>query len=202
MFVQGTKSIASKGKQSGRFTNDKHLNENFAEFEDVSQEEAAAESSWDVKEENIGKHDEDDDLVKSLTGFDSAQEKLVREVQKLKDVGKDDSNLSEPESTLASGEANMNVEDLLKKTIEAEVEYVAIRTTTESLTAGMLNETKRQKNIGIASNENSKLETREDIKKLQNRVCKFTSCVVIQLILLLVTLYLQFSSPNMEVVPT
>lgn len=214
VFVQGTNS-----KQSGRFTNDKHLNEeagtafiNYADFEDVSQEEVAAEISWEVKEENIGKHDgsvdQDDALVKSLTGFDSANEKLARELQKLKEVGKDDSKISEPESTLASGEANTKLEDLLNKMIQAEVEYVVISTATESLTAGLLHEIKlnlRQKNIEASAKkqaEISKLETREDVKKLRNRVCKITSCVMIQLILLLVTLYLQFSSPSVEVVPT
>ncbi|KAI3703120.1 hypothetical protein L6452_28876 [Arctium lappa] len=213
VFVQGTNSIASKGKQSGRFTSDKHLDEeagtafvSYADFEDVSREEVAAENKEENKDD--GSVDQDDAVAKSLTGFDSAHEKLARELQKLKEVGKDDSKISELESTLASGEANTKLEDLLKKMIQAEVEYVAISTTTESMTAGLLHEIKlnlRQKNIEVSAKkeaESSKLETREDVKKLRNRVCRFTSCVMIQLILLLVILYLQFSSPNVEVVPT
>ncbi|KVI02389.1 WPP domain-interacting protein 2-like isoform X1 [Cynara cardunculus var. scolymus] len=211
VFVQGTNSIASKGKQRGWFTNDKHLNEeagfiNYAEFVDVSQEEVEAENSWEVKEENKhdGSVDLDDAVAKSLTGLDSVQEKLIREVQKLKEVGKDDSKISELEFTLGSEEVNMKLEDLLKKIIQVDVERVVLITTSER----NWHEIKlilRQKDIEASAKKealNSKMETREDVKKLRNRVCKFTSCVMFQFILLLVTLYLQFSSHNMEIVPT
>ncbi|XP_024959095.1 uncharacterized protein LOC112500062 isoform X2 [Cynara cardunculus var. scolymus] len=185
VFVQGTNSIASK---------------------DVSQEEVEAENSWEVKEENKhdGSVDLDDAVAKSLTGLDSVQEKLIREVQKLKEVGKDDSKISELEFTLGSEEVNMKLEDLLKKIIQVDVERVVLITTSER----NWHEIKlilRQKDIEASAKKealNSKMETREDVKKLRNRVCKFTSCVMFQFILLLVTLYLQFSSHNMEIVPT
>lgn len=146
------------------------------------------------------------------------------EVLKWRDVGKDDSlifddsihdilelkdaKILELESTLISGDTEL--EDLLKKIIQAEVEYVVITTTTKSLTAGPLCEIKHNIQLKNVSSQDmqgpkkqiEKLETQEDIKNLQKSLRKFVTRFMIQLILLFVILYLKFSSQNVEVVPT
>ncbi|CAN4102548.1 unnamed protein product [Withania somnifera] len=65
---------------------------NDKEAENVSQEDLAAESPWEVKEEkteNQGSSIDHDPLMESLFSFQAAQEELAREIQKFKDIGKD-----------------------------------------------------------------------------------------------------------------
>ncbi|KAI3496763.1 hypothetical protein L1887_39138 [Cichorium endivia] len=221
VFVQGTNSVASKSKQSGgsvkydeEYSDDEHLNTD-AKSEDVSHEDAAAEDPCEVNEEKIGKDDQDA-LVESITRFDSAVEELEREVQKWKDIGKDepltfddsindmlefkDAMIKELESTITSEDTKTDIDFLLREKIQAEVEIVAITTATKSLITGPLNEIKF--NLQQENTQTKKLETKEDVKKLLNRVCRISSCLLIQLILLFVTFYHEISSQKVDLVPT
>ncbi|MCD9644193.1 hypothetical protein HAX54_032341 [Datura stramonium] len=65
---------------------------NDRESENVSQEDLAAESPWEVKEEknkNQGSSSDHDPLMESIFSFQAAQEALAREIQKFKEIGKD-----------------------------------------------------------------------------------------------------------------
>ncbi|KAF5815131.1 hypothetical protein HanXRQr2_Chr03g0119651 [Helianthus annuus] len=230
VFVQGSNTVASEGRQSGvsakhdeEFSDDKDLNEE-AQVASVKSDAESDEAS--LADDNIEKHEgsmEHDPLVLSMKGLHSAQEEFEREVQKWKDVGKDaplifddpileilelkDAKILELERALSSVGVKTELEDCLMKIIQADVENVVITTTTKRLTEGPLREIKhnlQQKNVasqGVQAT-NEKSETKEDLKKLQNGVCRYTSCFMIQLILLLVTLYLKYSPQSVEVVPT
>ncbi|KAM0029412.1 putative WPP domain-interacting protein/3 [Helianthus debilis subsp. tardiflorus] len=228
VFVQGSNTVASEGRQSGvfakhdeEFSDDKDLNEE-AQVASVKSEAESDEAS--LADDNIEKHEgsmEHDPLVLSIKGLHSAQEEFEREVQKWKDVGKDDPLIFDDpileilelkdakifELELALSGVKTELEDCLMQIIQADVENVVITTTTKRLTEGPLREIKhnlQQKYVasqGVQAT-NEKSETKEDLKKLQNRVCRSTSCFMIQLILLLVTLYLKYSPQSVEVVPT
>ncbi|XP_015080293.1 WPP domain-interacting protein 2-like [Solanum pennellii] len=65
---------------------------NDRESENVSQEDLAAESPWDVNEEkseNHGSSTDHDPLTESIFNFHAAQEALASEIQKFKEIGKD-----------------------------------------------------------------------------------------------------------------
>ncbi|CAH1444245.1 unnamed protein product [Lactuca virosa] len=226
LFVQGTtNSVATKSKQSGNSTkhDDDELVNNEIESEGVTQEDAEAKDSWEVKEEKIEKHEvgfDQDALVESITSFDSSVEELEIEVQKWKDIGKDesepltfddsirnilelkDATISELESAITSADTKTELDELLKENIQAEVEIVAITTTTKSL----MHEMKHNLQDDVKKLENKKVlkkqETEEDVKRLKNRVCRLSSCLLIQLILLFVTFYIEISSQKVELVPT
>uniref|UniRef100_A0A251V816 Uncharacterized protein n=1 Tax=Helianthus annuus TaxID=4232 RepID=A0A251V816_HELAN len=230
MQHKGSNTVASEGRQSGvsakhdeEFSDDKDLNEE-AQVASVKSDAESDEAS--LADDNIEKHEgsmEHDPLVLSMKGLHSAQEEFEREVQKWKDVGKDaplifddpileilelkDAKILELERALSSVGVKTELEDCLMKIIQADVENVVITTTTKRLTEGPLREIKhnlQQKNVasqGVQAT-NEKSETKEDLKKLQNGVCRYTSCFMIQLILLLVTLYLKYSPQSVEVVPT
>lgn len=144
-------------------------------------------------------------------------------MQKLREVAKDelltfddrlheilelkDAKILKLESMLNSGDVKTKLEELLMNIIQTEVEYVVITAKTKVLTEGPLlceveHDDLPQTNVSSHTKEQrvEKFETKEDLKKLQNRVCKFASCFIIMLILLLVTFYLQFSPQNVEVV--
>ncbi|XP_057461899.1 WPP domain-interacting protein 2-like [Actinidia eriantha] len=111
VFVQGTNSVTSNGIQMGQSTNDngehsdeseggeQHLGEelqngyskeNVGGFEDLSEEDVSADSSWKVKEEKVESHrssTELDPLVESIFSLQSAQEALEKEVEKLREIG-------------------------------------------------------------------------------------------------------------------
>ncbi|XP_076903141.1 uncharacterized protein LOC143558118 [Bidens hawaiensis] len=169
----------------------------------------------------------DDALVESVKGLHFAQEEFEKEVLKWRDVGKDDPLIVndplheilelkdarilelELELALSSEGFKTEVEDCLMKMIQADVENVVITATTRRLIEGPLHEIKRklqQKTVLSedlqTKKQDDKLETKESVKKLQSRVCRFTLCFVIQLILLFVTLYLKSSPQVVEVVPT
>lgn len=119
VFMMGTNSMTSNGRSNGRSGNyegddsddaqngDKHLknetqisfSKNEADSEDVSHEDLAGENSWEIKEENIDEHvlgsGVPDALVDSIMPLHLAQEALEREVQKLRDVGKEETLSSE-----------------------------------------------------------------------------------------------------------
>ncbi|CAI9303412.1 unnamed protein product [Lactuca saligna] len=225
-----TNSVATKSKQSGNSTkhDDDELVNNEAESEDVTQEDAEeAKDSWEVKEEKIEKSEvgfDQDALVESITSFDSSIEELEIEVQKWKDIGKDesepltfddsirnilelkDATISELESAITSADTKTELDELLKENIQAEVEIVAITTTTKSLMHEMKHNLQQKAEDDVKKLENKKVlkkqETEEDVKKLKNRVCRLSSCLLIQLILLFVTFYIEISSQKVELVPT
>ena len=148
------------------------------------------------------------------------------EVQKWKDVGKDDpsifdgpilnmlerkdAKILELESTLTSADTEAEFEDHLKKRIQVEVEYIVISTRTETLTSELLREIRHNLQLKNALSQDIqppkkqavKSETQEDVKKIQNRMWRSTTFLMIQLILLLITLYLKFAPQSVEIVPT
>nr|GEU63648.1 reverse transcriptase domain-containing protein [Tanacetum cinerariifolium] len=101
VFVQGatTGTVASKGGESGMFVNyDEEEDSDDVNYDDkIVNEEAPigfvkSDDDDDVlQEDNSGK--DEDVLVESIKGLDSAQEEFAREVQKWKDVGKDDPSI-------------------------------------------------------------------------------------------------------------
>ncbi|XP_071730292.1 WPP domain-interacting protein 2-like [Rutidosis leptorrhynchoides] len=226
LFVQGINTVASKS--GGGFVSYDEDYSDDANYGDIHYNEEGEERieflKGDDESEDIASEKHEDVLVESIKGLDLAQKEFEKEVQKWRDVGKDDSfildssindmleikdaKILELESTLISGDTEL--EDLLKKIIQAEVEYVVITTTTKTLTAGPLSEIKhnlQQKNVSSQDTlgpkkQVAKLEAREDVKNLQKRLCKFVTRFMIQLILLLVILYLKFVPRNVEVVPT
>ncbi|KAL3333726.1 hypothetical protein AABB24_033672 [Solanum stoloniferum] len=65
---------------------------NDRESENVSQEDLAAESPWEVNEEKSENHHsstDHDPLTESIFNFQAAQEALASEIQKFKEIGKD-----------------------------------------------------------------------------------------------------------------
>ncbi|KAA8523487.1 hypothetical protein F0562_009910 [Nyssa sinensis] len=111
--MQGTNSVTSNGIQSERSMNYDGENsdevqdgeqqfskeirtgfgkENVGEFEDLSPEDLAADLSWEVKEEKSDNHRSSadwDPLVESILTLQSTQEALEKEVQKLREIGKE-----------------------------------------------------------------------------------------------------------------
>ncbi|CAL5390185.1 unnamed protein product [Camellia sinensis] len=109
VFMQGTNNmVTSNGRQSGRSMNydgensdeaqggEQNLGEellskeNLGEFEDQSQEDLAADLSWEVKEEKVEHHrssTDRDPLVECIYTLQSAQEELEKEIQKLREIG-------------------------------------------------------------------------------------------------------------------
>ncbi|XP_028052380.1 WPP domain-interacting protein 1-like [Camellia sinensis] len=109
VFMQGTNNmVTSNGRQSGRSMNydgensdeaqggEQNLGEellskeNLGEFEDQSQEDLAADLTWEVKEEKVEHHrssTDRDPLVECIYTLQSAQEELEKEIQKLREIG-------------------------------------------------------------------------------------------------------------------
>lgn len=110
VFMQGTTSVTSNGRHSGKSMNydaansdeaqdgEQHFGEeqtcynkeNDGEFETLSQEDLAADLSWEVREdkvENHGSSTDPDPLVESIHTLQSAQEQLEKEIQKLREIG-------------------------------------------------------------------------------------------------------------------
>ncbi|XP_057486399.1 WPP domain-interacting protein 1-like [Actinidia eriantha] len=115
VFVQGINSVTSNGIQIGRSTNDdgehsdeseggeqhfseelkkNYSKENVGGFEDLSEEDVAADSSWKVKEEKVESHrSELNPLVESIFSLQSVQEALEKEVEKLREIGNEQISL-------------------------------------------------------------------------------------------------------------
>lgn len=110
VFMQGTTSVTSNGRHSGKSMNydaansdeardgEQHFGEeqtcynkeNDGEFETLSQEDLAADLSWEVREdkvENHGSSTDPDPLFESIHTLQSAQEQLEKEIQKLREIG-------------------------------------------------------------------------------------------------------------------
>ncbi|KAE8098938.1 hypothetical protein FH972_016962 [Carpinus fangiana] len=112
VFMQGDFTATSNGKQTERSMNYDRENsdealaseqfseevqtgynkENVGEVEDLSQDDLAADLSWEVKEEKSENHrpsTDRDPLVASIFSLQSVQEALKKEVQKLREIGKE-----------------------------------------------------------------------------------------------------------------
>lgn len=238
-------------------------------LKDFSQD-LAADNSWEVKEENGENHAgsmDHDVLAVSMIKLQSAQEAIQREVQKLKDVGKEDlffmddsiqpsepsnlegweamlfeefrscesSNIFEIQTILkqnvVQGDLKTELEEILKQRIEVEVQYIAISEAIQQSKAGYVAQIElmvQQKKLALEhmevmkklecaeskarelKREAEKLKVtceeileREEVLKVQSRVCRLTSCFIIQLILFVLVLYLcllQFSSHHRKLV--
>lgn len=242
IFTQGSNSVTSNGRKNGKLVNyeedysddaqngDRQTQtpfKNEADFEDVSHEDLAGENSWDLKEEKADDHH--DNLVDPIIPLHLAQEALEREVQKLKDVGKEDTlssdesfkssnikidearimielknaKISKLESILNYGDIKTDYEELLMKRIAAELEYLVISKTIQNVKEGHMDQ------INNLMVQQKKLAVQEDVQveeayKLKNRVWRYGLCFMIQLVLVFVVVYmfvLQFSSQN-KVIPT
>lgn len=215
-------------RNGDRCLNEEGPNANEADSEEISHEDLGAENSWEVKEgkvdDRVGSGDRDD-LAESVMPLHLAQEALEREVQKLRDVGKEDplstdTKISDLESILNFGNMKIEHEEILKQRIAAEVEFLVISNTIQNLkTTGykdQINHTVQQKIVPVSVSvpvsvpekvpKEVKVEDEsETARKLRKRVCRYAFWFVIQLVLFLVVVYLlvlQFSSQNMEVLPT
>ncbi|XP_076902612.1 uncharacterized protein LOC143557421 [Bidens hawaiensis] len=214
VFVQGSNSLASRSRQSEPSAK---YDEESSDDKDLNEEAQVAFVKSDVES--------DDALVESIKGLHFAQEEFEKEVLKWRDVGKDDllntndplreilelkdTKILELELALSCEGFKAEIEDCLMKMIQADVENVVITATTRRLIEGPLREIKhRLQEKSMLSEDvqtkkqDNKLETKESVKKLQSRVCRFTLSFVIQFILLFVTLYLKSSPQIVEVVPT
>nr|XP_027061271.1 WPP domain-interacting protein 2 [Coffea arabica]XP_027061272.1 WPP domain-interacting protein 2 [Coffea arabica]XP_027061273.1 WPP domain-interacting protein 2 [Coffea arabica] len=119
VFMQGINFATSNGRQSGRSRNNDGENsdeaqgcerqpseelpgdssrKNGGEFHDNFQEDFAADSSWGIKEErsdNNGPLSDQDSLFESILTLQSAEEALEKEIQKLREIGKEESTLDD-----------------------------------------------------------------------------------------------------------
>ncbi|MFS7985190.1 hypothetical protein Hanom_Chr11g00995631 [Helianthus anomalus] len=268
VFSQAANSVTSNGRVNGRsgnydeddsddarnggsvnYVSQTTFSKNEAEYENVSHDDLAGENSWAVKEEKIDDHvgsGSIDPLVESIIPLHLAQEALEREVEKLRDVGKEDilssddwvqfqppvfksgktdetdlhrkleeafnalelknTKISELESTLNSTKIKTEYEELLTRRFAAELEYLVISKTIQSLKAGhmeQINLAVDQKNV--SATKPAPVIEEEDAKKLKNRVWRYFYYLIIQSVLLLLVLYivvLKFSSKKVEVIPT
>ncbi|XVF03524.1 hypothetical protein REPUB_Repub05bG0001800 [Reevesia pubescens] len=111
VFMQGPFSVTSNGKQSGNHYDGENSDEahegenqigeavqtayrkhNIREIEELSQDDLAADISWETKEEKSENHQpslDQDPLVKSILALQSVQEALENEVQKFGEIGKE-----------------------------------------------------------------------------------------------------------------
>lgn len=134
-------------------------------YEEISTQDVIPDLSPEIEKEKIDDHGsslDQDPLVESIYGLQTAQEALEKEVLKLKEIGKDisvddsDSN-TQPEITenseqfpsddkqnfswavhpkmleIAKRDAEREIEDLFKQRIEAEVEYLTISRTVQKM---------------------------------------------------------------------
>lgn len=234
IFTQGSNSVTSNGRKNGKLEHHEEdysddaqngdrqtqieFSKNEADSEDVSLEDLTAEN-----EEKV--HGDGDSLVDSIIPLHLAHEALEKEVQKLRDVGKEDT-LSSDDSFKSSTnnkieealvmielknakifelESILNLgdyEQLLIQRIAAELEYVVISKTIQSLKLGETDQINKlpvqEKKVEVA------LPDDEQVWKLQNGACRYGLFFVIQLVLLLLVVYvfvLQFSSQT-KVIPT
>ncbi|KAF5757946.1 hypothetical protein HanXRQr2_Chr16g0723731 [Helianthus annuus] len=92
MIVMMLGMVARNGG-SVNYVSQTTFSKNKAEYENVSHDDLAGENSWVAKEEKIDDHvgsGSIDPLVESIIPLNLAQEALEREVEKLRDVGKED----------------------------------------------------------------------------------------------------------------
>ncbi|XP_073026534.1 WPP domain-interacting protein 2-like [Primulina eburnea] len=191
-------------------------------YKDTSTEDVGADSSWEAKDErspNNGSSADMDPLVESIFAIQSVREMLEKEVLKLSEIGKD---LTIADLEAVNRDVETEIEDLFKRKIEADVEHLAISRTVLKLRDGVdqfnILEERRTlpsdmvKKDSMLEKEAKRLETfcddtasADETLKLQTRVCKYTSCFFIQLVLLVVILVVftfQESPKYTGVVPT
>ncbi|KAL4554638.1 hypothetical protein LXL04_037236 [Taraxacum kok-saghyz] len=231
IFTQGSNSVTSNGRKNGRLVNYEEedysddaqngevqtqtvFNKNEADSEDVSHEEKVN-----------GDHDR---LVDPIIPLHLAQEALEREVQKLRDVGKEDtlsSDYSFKSTTIKIEEARVMIElknakifelesilnfndyeELLIRRISAELEYLVISKTIQSLKLGHMDKLDQIDNLKV---QQKKLKVQDDeqvqLWKVKNMACRYGLCFVIQLVLVLVVVYmfvLQFSTETKSRIST
>ncbi|KAI7756942.1 hypothetical protein M8C21_009986 [Ambrosia artemisiifolia] len=245
VFLQAANSMTRNGRVNGRsgnydeddsddarnggslnYVSQTKFSKNEADYENVSHEDLAGEKVDD----HVGLGNPDP-LVESFIPLHLAQEALEREVEKLRDVGKEDilsseadlqskleeafnalelkdTKVSELESTLNLTKIKTEYEELLRQRIAAEVEYLVISKTIQNLKAGhmdRINLAVDQKTVSATAPVPEPASVEEDARKLKNRVWRYVCCLIIQSVLLLVVLYivgLKFSSKTVEVIPT
>ncbi|XP_075487661.1 WPP domain-interacting protein 2-like [Primulina tabacum] len=191
-------------------------------YKDTSTEDVGADSSWEAKDErsrNNGSSEDMDPLVESIFAIQSVGEMLEKEVLKLSEIGKD---LTIADLEAVNRDVETEIEDLFKRKIEADVERLAISRTVLKLRDAVdqfnILEERRtlpsdtMKKDSMLEKEAKRLETfcedtasADETLKLQTRVCKYTSCFFIQLVLLVVFLVVftfQESPKYTGVVPT
>ncbi|KAJ9562699.1 hypothetical protein OSB04_007859 [Centaurea solstitialis] len=209
------------GRNGGdRCVNEEGRNGNDGDFEGISRDDLGAENSWEVKEEKVDKDKsgDRDDFVESVMPLHLAQEALERELEKLRDVGKEDyfsndTKISELESVLNYENMKFEHEEILKQRIAAEIEFLVILDTIQNLKMGCKDQSDLmlpQKNVSVSEPvpvpEKVEIEDEgESARKLRKRVWRYGFWFVIQLVLFVVVVYLlvlQFSCQNMEVLPT
>ncbi|KAK1440159.1 hypothetical protein QVD17_05984 [Tagetes erecta] len=240
VFLQAANSMTSNGKLNGsagnyeeddsddarngdasNYLSQTKFSKNEDDYENVSHEDLAGKKSWEVKEDKIDDHVESGDpdaLVESFIPLHLAQEALEREVQNLRDVGKEDivssddwnqcyshlqskleeafvmlelknTKIAELESTLDSTKIKTEYEELLTKRIAAEVEYLVISNTVQNLKAcPPIDLTVEQKNVCATASVTTPVQELEDAKILKNKVWRYAWCFMIESILLLVVL--------------
>ncbi|XP_022873380.1 WPP domain-interacting protein 1-like [Olea europaea var. sylvestris] len=203
-------------------------------FEDVSREDLVADSSWEAKEERSENHEnstDSDPLVESVFALQSAQEALEKEVQKFREIGREDVSVDEvvqdlpSEFTSVDPKLDIELEDLFKQKIEAEVEYLVITRNAQMLRVAavdlitllekqnfrasqqtrMLNELRDTEDVPSATVDSEDVPCAGETLKMRKRVCKYTSCFFTQLLLLVILLGVSIfrSSPNnADIVPT
>ncbi|CAA0841148.1 WPP domain-interacting protein 1 [Striga hermonthica] len=180
--------------------------------------------------ENHGSSSDQDPLLESMCQLQKAQEALEEEVLKFKEIGKDDvhpdlENDSYEQFTcseavldfspeIAKGDLETELEDLFKQKIEAEVEYLTISRTIQKLRICAVDQNivpVDQKLPASEMTENKLGDFSEDIAsidrtvKLQKKVCKYTTCFLVQLssLFVIIGVFMYKLSPNYsEVVPT
>ncbi|XP_073313380.1 WPP domain-interacting protein 2-like [Primulina huaijiensis] len=192
------------------------------EYKDTSTEDVGAGSSWEAKYErspNNGSSADMDPLVESIFAIQSVREMLEKEVLKLSEIGKD---LTIADLEAVNRDVETEIEDLFKRKIEADVESLAISRTVLKLrdAVDQVNILEEQRTLpsdtvkkdSMLEKEAERLETfcedtasAYETLKIQTRVCKYTSCFFIQLVLLVVILVVftfQESPKYTGVVPT
>ncbi|KAI3492935.1 hypothetical protein L1887_42430 [Cichorium endivia] len=183
----------------------------------LGQNEAESEA-----EKNGGNHVDEDVMM----NFHSAQEALEREVEKLKDVWKEEPSV--PEEYILETQTTLNqngLEEILKQTMEVEVPLSKANVHQLELMLQHRKLASEQvetlKKVEDAENKALQLQRqterlketcqeildKEEALKLESRICRLISCFSIQTMLFLLFLYLfllRFSSHNMELllVPT
>ncbi|KAK6149476.1 hypothetical protein DH2020_017001 [Rehmannia glutinosa] len=198
-----------------------------------SVQEALEKEVQKIKEvsEDISVDDSVSDLGTEFIDDKQKLQKMSAELLPYSEVVQSFSQAVQSEVT-GNRDAERELEDLYKQKIEAEVEYMAIARTVQKLRVDVdqitvleeqkalaSEQTQILDKLGVAENkaavlkkEAEKLEnicediaSADEIIKLQNRVCKYSSCFFVQLVLLVVILgvFIFHLSPTyVEVVPT
>jgi hypothetical protein len=120
VFMQGFNSINSNGRQQSE--NSDEFQESVGFRKNAWQENLGGGSSWEIKEENSengGSSVDRDPLLDYILNLQSVQEELEKEVNKLKEIGIEDTSLFDDSANSAALPPDSESETiLLKKNIE------------------------------------------------------------------------------------